>query len=135
MNDIQRIFDAISNAAAGERSRYHVTLGKMIELLSAADPELPVRFEDGTAPGFEHSYRGYYSDLAFERVDGTVLAKDFLRACQNAIGCTFEGYKGGDFTMTERTPLWASSYGTTGDAIVAATPLAGQILLTTKAVE
>ena len=57
------------------------------------------------------SYRGYYSDLAFEPDGEEITVGEFLKVCENALDTTYEGYKGGDFLMGSNTPLWISSYG------------------------
>lgn len=51
------------------------------------------------------SYRGYYNDLAFE-VTHDVLVKDMLDTARQALGETFQGWKGGDYTMSEYTQVW-----------------------------
>jgi hypothetical protein len=51
------------------------------------------------------SYRGYYHDLAFEIAhDVTVTA--MLDTARQALGATFQGWKGGDYTMGEYTQVW-----------------------------
>lgn len=58
------------------------------------------------------SYRGYYSDLALgyqEYVD--VYVKDVLASLKEALGKTYQGYKGGEFLMDEDTPVWVGTYG------------------------
>ena len=90
------------------------------------------------------SYRGYYSDLAFAprpgvkimvpigvsvpRADpipqqGTIAritdsgssVFQVRERCRLAYGETFEGYKGGGFTMSDDTPLWIAEYGSAED--------------------
>ncbi len=83
-----------------------MNLGDLITRLEAADPDQTARH------GFTHphSYRGDYMDLAFEpAIDVTVA--DMLAAARSAIGATFQGWKGGDFTMTEHTWCWLSQEG------------------------
>jgi hypothetical protein len=128
-NPMQAMLDAISESNRLTRAQYHVTLGKVIVLASKATGT--VRFSDGGSPGDEMSYRGYYSDLSFDMRDGSPKpASVFLEQCVTALGKTYEGYKGGDFTMTENTPLWRASYGCCGDAIVqAAVDETGDIIL------
>jgi len=89
-----------------------MTLGEIIVELEACDEEfvLNVGF---SAP---HSYRGYYECLGFEPyVDVTV--GDVLKACREAHGATYEGYKGGNFTMGDETECYIAEYGRTGFAI------------------
>ena len=54
--------------------------------------------------------------------------KEILKEALLAHGKTFEGYKGGEFTMEGDTPVWYSHYGTTGPAIMGITD-EGEILL------
>jgi hypothetical protein len=65
-----------------------------------------------------HSYRGYYSDLSFEKSDSKVMVKDLLEICKSTLNQTFTGYKGGDNVMGKDTPLWLADYGCTGDKIM-----------------
>lgn len=81
-------------------------LGKLIQRLEQADPDLAVRMGFGSP----HSYRGYYDELAFEP-EPNVSVGDMLEAAKGALGKTFIGYKGGEFTMDEYTTVWISRYG------------------------
>lgn len=120
--DIQKLFDAISAASRDTRKEYHLTLGSLIEALEAAPADAVVCFSDQpeASPCEPHSYRGYYADLAFEHGPIRKVA-EVLAEARGALGESFEGYKGGDFTMGEDTPLWRSSYGhNSGVALIAA---------------
>lgn len=75
--------------------------------------------QDGILPdGFGHpmSYRGYYCELAFEPVEDAMVG-DMLHYAYSALGETFEGYKGGDYTMKSHSECYIASYGCTGDQI------------------
>ena len=90
-----------------------MTLGELIAELKKCDASKVV------AHGFAkpHSYRGYYEDLAFEPMENVNVAS-MLEAAESALGKTFEGYKGGDYTMNEYTACWLSKYGeSSGGAI------------------
>jgi hypothetical protein len=65
------------------------------------------------------SYRGYYSDLAFEQGEGTRPAADLLAECKAAMGQVFCGYKGGDYMMGALTPVWVAHYGSCGPKLMA----------------
>jgi hypothetical protein len=78
-------------------------------------------FSQRAGPESPHSYRGYYSDLAFS-AGHKRTAGAWLRELESCLGSTFTGYKGGDFTMREDTPLWAAFYGCCGRAIIDLTP-------------
>ena len=66
-----------------------------------------------------HSYRGHYSDLAFNQGQGTRtvggLVEELKTKCLNQ---TFYGYKGGDYYMDIHTPLWIAEYGDCGVKIM-----------------
>jgi hypothetical protein len=83
-----------------------MNLGDLITRLEAADPDQTVR------QGFNHphSYRGDYMDLAFEPAANITVA-DMLAAARSALGATYQGWKGGDFTMSEHTWCWLSAEG------------------------
>lgn len=83
--------------------------------------EMPVLVEvDGeTLPASElHSYRGFYEQLAigfgqaWPRSPVYATVGELRAALQGAIGRTFEGWKGGDFTMSGDTTLWIAPEGT-----------------------
>lgn len=60
------------------------------------------------------SFRGYYDELALSYGDDEILElADFLGILKDALGKTFIGYKGGDFTMHEHTPIWVANYSRT----------------------
>jgi hypothetical protein len=90
-----------------------MNLRTLIAALEAADPTkvVPVGFHR------PHSYRGYYENLAFEpKADVTVA--EMLACAKSALGQTFQGYKGGDYTMGEYTTVWVCHEGTSfGDGI------------------
>jgi hypothetical protein len=90
-----------------------VNLGQLIAVLKAdPDPDrvLPIGFAN------PHSYRGIYADLAFEPAKN-VTVRSMFEAARSALGNTYEGYKGGDFTMNAYTEVWFSEYGTTGETL------------------
>lgn len=74
------------------------------ELVAALETER----QDHVVPlGFRHphSYRGYYDEVAFEAARNVSVA-EMLASARSAVGATFQGWKGGDFTMRESTPVW-----------------------------
>lgn len=130
--DIQATLNAMADLQRSTRSQYHVTLGALVELAKKATGV--VRFDDGGGPGYAMSYRGYYSDLAFDRADEQPAA-EFLQLVEGAVGEAFDGYKGGEFVMGLDTPLWRAQYGCTGDAIVSASIVDGDLVLHCKNVD
>lgn len=107
------MIDEMSAQWMRERAASQMTLGKLIERLESLPPETMI--EGIREP---HSYRGYYSDLAFELGDKVTAAKA-LETCRACMGEVFEGYKGGDFQMGRNTPVWLASYGVCGLKIMA----------------
>ena len=86
-----------------------VTLGRLIEALEEFDDDQLFPF-GMTTP---HSYRGHYEELAFVPC-GWMEAHEILAAARSAVGATYQGWKGGDFTMTLETPVHLSRIGDTG---------------------
>ena len=89
-----------------------LTLGEVIKTLEQYDPSCIV--EKGFT--YPHSYRGYYSELAFELEENTTVGK-MLEACKSTMNRTFEGYKGGEFGYNEDTLCWIADYGRTGETL------------------
>ena len=88
-------------------------LEDLIALLEAEDPK-KVCPDGFTNP---HSYRGYYHELAFEPAVNVTVA-DMLEDAKSALGTTYTGYKGGDFTMDKYSDCWLSYEGhSSGDSI------------------
>lgn len=107
IHPIQAMVDGWSKAWQKERSKTQLTLGGLIALLRVLEPERKV-----AGLGNLDSYRGYYSDLAFEPCGGQTTVAALLQECLDAMGKEFTGYKGGEYLMGESTPLWVSEYGT-----------------------
>ena len=84
----------------------NASLGNLLELLRAEDPRkvCPLGFAGA------HSYRGYYEDLSFEPAENVTVAQ-MLAHAESALGHTFEGYKGGEYTMSRDTCVWVSNHG------------------------
>jgi len=115
--DLQDVADAMTGQSEQTRAEYHLTLGELIDALEDAPADLTVVFGDdeGGAPTKPHSYRGYYTDLGFERTDDEVKVVEFLIDLQDVKGSELRGYKGGDFLMDGDTPLWQAEWGTAGE--------------------
>lgn len=110
---IQQLVDGMSAQMQNDRAATQMTLGELISFLKHnADYDDPVKGVSGTC----RSYRGYYEDLAFD--PGSTTAGKLLDSAQSALGATFIGYKGGEYTMRKNTPVWVSEYGTTGVKLV-----------------
>ena len=114
MHPIQPMVDEMIALWARERAETQMTLSKLIAALETMPSDADV-----AGLNSPHSYRGYYSDLAFELTDGTVKAGALLTECKAAMGQVFQGYKGGDYVMGALTPVWVASYGCCGLKLVA----------------
>lgn len=145
---IQSLFEAISRACQMERARYQLTIGRAVARLGGLCEEvrgIPVKFDvDDLAPGPFVSYRGYYSDLAIvpiaAREDPSMVWRarsgaELREALQSALGKRFTGWKGGDFVMSEDTPLWMARDGELGRAIVGIDVTPNAVLLRTLEVD
>lgn len=113
MNELQAMVDGMSAQWQRERAETQMTLGGIIDALQ----EMPLDKEI-VGLGELDSYRGYYRDLAFEPTSETQTVEDLLDRCKGAMGQVFEGYKGGDYVMGAKTPLWLAHYGSCGDKIM-----------------
>lgn len=101
------------------------TLGYLISRLERCEPNEGVFFDFGRLspkPRSLDSYRGFYDHLAVDFVkaeyDHEIKVVDFLKELRECLGKTFTGYKGGDYTMHEGTPLWVAPYGGTCDTAI-----------------
>ena len=113
-NPLQAMVDGVNAKYADERAKSQMTLSALIVYLGTLDGSQLIR-----GVGSPDSYRGYYSDLAFEPTDKEITADELLLICKNdCMGKMFEGYKGGDFWMTGNTPLWIASYGNCGERLI-----------------
>lgn len=92
-----------------------MTLGEFIAALEALPAHLLLDW------GIEHphSYRGYYNDLAFEKVGPQTVA-EALTVARSALGQTYQGWKGGGYTMTEWVDVYCATEGSVGSEIVLA---------------
>lgn len=66
--------------------------------------------------GDPHSYRGFYEDVAFPPKENVTVG-EMLRSAKSAVGKTFEGYKGGEFTMSKSSYCWLAKRGDTGETL------------------
>lgn len=89
-----------------------VTLDEVIETLKRFPKDFV--FERGFRK--PHSYRGYYDELAFAPAEN-ITAKQILDDALFAKGETFEGYKGGLYTMGGDTPCHLAEYGSCGEPL------------------
>jgi len=113
MNNLQALVDGLSAQWQKERAASQMTLGDLIAALEALPEDAEVdAIADAT------SYRGYYSDLSFERSAGKRKASELLGEAKSAMGEVFYGYKGGEYVMGKNTPIWVAPYGSCGQKIM-----------------
>lgn len=135
---LQALLDAMNDASSQERANYHMTLGGLVAALEGFDPDAWVVYDtiEEQSPSAPQSYRGYYSDLSLPPRADPIKVSDLFELCREAVGRTFKGYKGGDFTMHSKTPLWASPNGVAnGVAIMDAKVIDGRVFLITKQID
>jgi hypothetical protein len=111
-----------------------LTLGELIACLSLCPENLSVTFDFGRlVPTELDSYRGYYDHLALGFAEESRISCGELLARLNAaVGTTFGGWKGGEYTMYEDTPVWAANPGRSTDtAIVDVVKQHGRVVLVT----
>ena len=82
-------------------------LKEVIEILEAAtNPAVPRPY----GLGRPNSYRGDYADLAFSQATN-ITVDEMLAHARSAIDATFEGYKGGQYTMTLDSEVYLADWG------------------------
>lgn len=107
----------VSQRAKEFASSDQLSLGELVLKLEAIkDKTKPIVFDFGnSAPCGLDSWRGVYAELSLHYGDvGKTSVSDVLGWLKDANGKTFEGYKGGDFTMSRQTPIWVANYGESG---------------------
>lgn len=116
--DMQELFAKVAEGAKAESlaDKPIITLGELIAKLEQHDATATVAVEfGGSLCGFGElaSYRGYYSDLAIEPygTEPGCSVDAALTDLREAVGRTYTGYKGGDYTMHRRTLVWVDHYG------------------------
>lgn len=106
IHPVQAMVDAMNAVSGRERAKTQMTLGSLIKSLESLD-------QDKEIVGFGRpiSYRGYYSDLAFEPSEKPEKVSELVARARSCMGKVFVGYKGGDYVMGETTPVWVARYG------------------------
>lgn len=87
-----------------------ITLGALIKLLESVEKD---KFVAHSLENL-HSFRGEPAQLAISSGNGTIVA-NMLEEAKAAVGKTFEGYKGGEYVMTEKTSVNFSFYGSSDE--------------------
>lgn len=115
-NFLQNMIDKHCEMLAEQRSKEMFTLGDFIRELEKYPKSWDVYIKPfHLIPLSFTSYRGYYSDLCLTYAtryewlgNEDVTVGSLLKEAQKVNGKTLTGYKGGNFLMTEQTPIWVS---------------------------
>lgn len=140
------IFEAMRVARdAAFNSSDQLSLGDLIDQCEAISA-IGASRSDGSPPevafdfGYFHpveidSWRGSYAELALTYADentAPMTLPAFIEKLRWADGETFTGYKGGEFTMSRRTPVWVANYGQSGNtAVIGVIDNGYQVIITT----
>jgi len=129
--DIQKYIEASvkANRADSFAKSDQLTLGEIISKCQAIEANLGA--EDKRIVSFDFanmvptnidSWRGSYAELALsfnsDEEGETIKVGAFINMLESAVGKTFTGYKGGDFTMSRHTPVWVANYGKSGSTAI-----------------
>jgi hypothetical protein len=113
--------ETLAAIATPEGPKEQMNVGQVLDAIARLPDGKPVLIgKVGASPGGVMSYRGYYEELAiYAAPDGEVVSVASLRRIlSGAVGKTFTGYKGGNYRMDRRTPLWVSEYGAADGTII-----------------
>lgn len=127
--DLQTLLNNAVKAERAERlkSSPQLTLGEVIAVLESSELEYEnhkgtiepkhVRFDfEYIFPTGLDSWRGSYDELAITfSIEGKPpTGKEFLDWLKESVGKSYEGWKGGEYTMGKSTPLWVANSGNSG---------------------
>jgi hypothetical protein len=117
--DLQKFLDATVKAQRQEElnNSPQLLLGELILKLEAVkNKDLPLFIDImDKRPADIDSWRGIYAELAIATEGhSSPTVADGISMLQAAVGKTYHGYKGGDFTMSKNTPVWLAEYGESG---------------------
>lgn len=87
-------------------------LKELIEELEKHGPSKVVKLGFSTP----HSWRGDYSQLAFVPTKNVTVG-EMIRCAKEALGSTYTGWKGGEFTMDEYSSVYLAEHGECGEEL------------------
>lgn len=124
--NIQDYLDGIIKSNRRQRisESDQLTIGEIIskvKAISDKEGELHVQYDFADLyPTDIDSWRGSYDELALNHSSGgdKLTGSEFVRMLGLCIGKTFTGYKGGEYVMSEDTPVWVANYGDVGSTAV-----------------
>lgn len=118
------------------------TLGALIAALERCEPDADVLFDFCyLSPTTAARYRGYHGHLALGWKSTTVppywpKASELTATLRAALIATFEGWKGGSFTMKSTSPVWVDNPGgCSATAIIGIKASSTQVVLHTRKVD
>ena len=156
---MDRLFDQLKTEMKRARKERFInspqlSLGELIQKIkscelttpqsdSSEEVHKPVQFDFGTAiPTILDSWRGSYAELALgyelfgydgDADWGSMRIDTLLEDLESAVGKTYEGWKGGDYTMDLDTPVWVDNPGNSSNtAIVDVVDEGYQLILITQ---
>ncbi len=136
---MQGLVNTVNKITKDIRCGYHVTLGTLVEVLERVQKFTPsrlVELDAGPSPFGPHSYRGHYSDLALDSQNKPITVSELLKLLKPLVGKKLVGYKGGEYLMTNDTPLWVAEYGELSNvAIVDIQFESKNVILVTKTID
>lgn len=93
-----------------------ISLGEFIDKLNSFGVEFDhhdvICAYSNAAPYRFTSYRGWYEHLALTRSEKhRMTLATFRNLAKGQVGIRHEGYKGGHYLMTLKTPVWLSEWG------------------------
>jgi len=125
VGDHQHICDLfVGHAFRQQLKHLAFTLGELIEKMEMLDPAtlIKMQFSELATDFTSHSYRGYYEQLAiypeFRKVDSPLCVGQFVRFLKTCLNHTYDGWKGGEYTMFETAPVWVSELGESSGAML-----------------
>ena len=132
--NLEELNELVSNQRKESFATSHqITVGELIkqlentELMYDENEYKSVYFDFGSAiPTNIDSWRGSYDELAlgyeltgYDSKENAHFsdckADKLLEELKSAIGKTYTGWKGGDFIMSENTPIWVANSGNSGN--------------------
>lgn len=139
--DLQNYLDSVMKKARAESfaNSDQLSVGEIISKLEVIVEKQKERMADGKKEeatvvyDFEYlfptridSWRGVYAELALNFVDNDrggsnekeMTVSEFLEMMKGVVGKEFTGYKGGEYTMSNSTPVWVANYGNSGNTAV-----------------
>lgn len=121
---LQKFVDGIIETSRKRRMETsdQLTLGQLIALVENCEKsDAEVVYDFGyMAPTDIDSWRGSYAELALNYTEDQPrkTKETFLSMLKEAVGKTFTGYKGGEYRMSNDTPIWVANYGNSSDTAV-----------------